>query len=841
MTGRLVMACTTVAMVFAANFMTARAQTAEAQEPAKTKPLQDAASSISAKPARPKSSVQTSTGAAHDDQYENSFRRAPKHFLMDQKTMWSSPAKIRIPQATWLVPLGGFAAGLLATDTDSSRHLNNAPNTLHHYQRFSNYGIGAMAGVGGGLYLLGLATHNRHQRETGFLSGEAAVDSLVAVEALKYVTQRERPLVDNANGSFWSGGDSFPSEHAAAAWSIAGVIAHEYPGPLPKLAAYGAASAISAARVTGKKHFPSDVLVGSAIGWLVGQYVYRTHHSPDLAGGEWGMPGIRPEEPHHWEPSSMGSPYVPLDSWIYPAITRLAALGYIKSDFEGMRPWTRMECARLVQEAADHFSETPSETKGVGNLYESLAREFSKEINLLGGGDNRAAELESVYARVTGISGQPLTDGFHFGQTINNDYGRPYQEGFNDVTGFSGWATDGPFVGYLRGEFQHAPSGPALPLSARQFISGADGPTLPLPPAAGTPTLNQFHLLDGYVGMQFDNWLLSYGKQSLWWGPSEGGPMMLSNNADPVNMIQLNRVSPFRLPSVLGWLGPMRLDFFLGQLTSHDFINIENQSLMGQWGLPLSRQPFIHGEKLSFKPTPNLEFSVSETTVFAGGPIPLNGHNFLRSYVGFIVPHNAGEVDITDARSGVDFTYHVPGLRNWLTFYGDGFSEDEFSPLGYPRKSAFQGGIYLPRIPALPKFDLRIEGGSTSPVDFPGCAGCFYQNGLFVNSYTNRGNLMGAWVGRASQAEQAWSTYWLTSRNTIQFDYRHRKIDSQFMPNGGTVNDGGVKADIWLNRTMELSGSLQFEKWNVPVLAATPQSNWTTSLQIGFWPKWPRK
>ena len=779
----------------------------------------------------------SSRSSSSVDTHDNSFRLAPKHFLFDQKGMWTSPAKIRIPDATWLVPLGGFAAGLLVTDSDSSRHLNNAPSTLHHYQQVSNYGVGAMAGVGGGLYLLGLATHNEHQRETGFLSGEAAVDSLVAVEALKYMTRRERPLVDNANGSFWSGGDSFPSEHAAAAWSIAGVIAHEYPGPLPKLAAYGAASAISAARVTGKKHFPSDVLVGSAIGWLVGQYVYRTHHSPELVGGEWGMPGIRPEEPHHWEPNSMGSPYVPLDSWIYPAITRLAALGYIKSDFEGMRPWTRMECARLIQEAADHFSETPSETKGAGSLYESLAREFSKEINLLGGGDNRAAQLESVYARVTGISGQPLTDGFHFGQTINNDYGRPYQEGFNDVTGFSGWASDGPFVGYLRGEFQHAPSGPALPLTARQFISGADGPTLPLPPATGAPRLNQFELLDGYVGMNFDNWQLSYGKQSLWWGPGEGGPMMFSNNADPVNMIQLNRVSPFRLSSVLGWLGPMRLDFFLGQVAGHDFINVENQSLMGQWGIPLSRQPFIHGEKLSFKPTSNFEFSVSETTLFAGGPIPLNGHNFLKSYLGFIVAHNVGEVDITDPRSSVDFTYRIPWLRNRLSLFGDAFTEDEYSPLAYPRKSAFQGGIYLPRVPGVPKLDLHIEGGSTSPTDFQGCAGCFYQNGLFVNSYTNRGNLMGTWIGRASQGEQAWSTYWITSRDTIQFNYRHREIDSKFIPNGGTVNDGGVKTDIWLNTTTELSGSVQFEKWNIPVLAATSQSNWTTSIGIRFWPR----
>ena len=53
----------------------------------------------------------------------------------------------------------------------------------------------------------------------------------------------------------------------------------------------------------------------------------------------------------------MGSPYVPLDSWIYPALERLAALGYVNSAIVGMRPWTRMECARQLGEAADRITD----------------------------------------------------------------------------------------------------------------------------------------------------------------------------------------------------------------------------------------------------------------------------------------------------------------------------------------------------------------------------------------------------------------------------------------------------------------------------------------------------
>ena len=50
-------------------------------------------------------------------------------------------------------------------------------------------------------------------------------------------------------------------------------------------------------------------------------------------------------------PSDIGSPYVPIGNWVYPALDRLIARGYIKSAFQGLRPWTRITCAELVTEA----------------------------------------------------------------------------------------------------------------------------------------------------------------------------------------------------------------------------------------------------------------------------------------------------------------------------------------------------------------------------------------------------------------------------------------------------------------------------------------------------------
>lgn len=759
-----------------------------------------------------------------------------RRFLEDQEQIWTSPAKIRFSDTQWLVPLSGITAGLFVTDTDYSKHLSQNPSTISHYKTLSNAGAGALIGGAGGMWLLGHVGHNEHWSETGFLAGEAAINSLVAVESFKYSLGRQRPFQGNGAGPFFQGGTSFPSEHSAAAWSIAGVVAHEYPGPLMKIMAYGLASLVDYSRIRGRQHFPSDVLVGSVIGNLVAQNIYSRHHDPGLGGGEWRSISQLFRGNGNLSPGNMGSPYVPIDSWVYPAFDRLAALGYVNSGMFGMRPWTRLECIRLLNEAVEQLDQRGSEDTQALHLYDSLVQEFSNDFANLAVGENHNLRVESVYTRVTGTSGVPLTDGYHFGQTIANNFGRPFAEGFSTVDGFSGWASEGRFATYIRGEYQHAPSIPALPLQARQFIASADGAGMPVPPDSPTLAVDQFQLLEAYVAMNVENWQFSFGRQTLLWGPSLSGPLMFSGNAAPVDMFRVSRISPFKLPSILGWMGPIRMELFLGQLAGQEFIFAQNTGLVGQFGRPLDRQPFIDGYRIGFKPTQNFEFGLSVTAVFSGATIPLTSHTFLRSLsLGNTIPGAAD--DPGDRRSGINFTYRVPKLRDWLTFYGEAFTEDEFSPLGYPRKSAYQGGIYIPRIPGIPKLDFRVEGGSTVPPDFPDCIGCFYINGRYLNGYTNRGNLMGSWLGRAGQGEQIWSTYWLTPRNNIQFNYRHQKVDGRFISGGGTLNDGGVRGEFWLGSSVKVSGAVQYEKWNYPVLDPLPRSNVTTTIGLSFWPR----
>jgi membrane-associated phospholipid phosphatase len=776
-----------------------------------------------------------------------SFKGLGKEFLLDQEQIWSSPAKLQFSDVQWLVPLSGITAGLFVTDFDYSKNLSHNPTTISHYNTISNAGIGALIGGAGGMWVLGHVKHNEHWSETGFLAGEAALNSLVMVESLKYSLRRERPFQGDGTGPFFQGGTSFPSEHAAVAWSIAGVVAHEYPSPFVKIMAYGLASFVDYSRIRGRQHFPSDVFVGSMMGNLIGQNIYSRNHDPGLGGEAWRSLSQMFRSDGNLTASNMGSPYVPMDSWVYSAFDRLAAMGYVKSGMFGMRPWTRLECARLLNESENHRIEDSSSSEAA-RTYAELAKEFAGEFREMSAGENRGAKVESLYTSFTGISGQPLTDGFNFGQTIVNDYGRPYQEGLNSADGFSAWATEGHLVVYVRAEYEHVPSAPALSESAREFIATSNGLPSVAPP---TPfgAVDRFQLLDSYVGLNFSNWQITFGPQTLWWGPSLGGPLMFSDNAAPVNMLRINRVSPFKLPSVLGWLGPWRVESFLGQLTGHDFVFQTDTGLVGQFGQSLGRQPFLDGSRLSFKPLPDFELGLSLTVVFAGGPTPLTAHTFFHSYSPSLgsqggVPGNP--TDPGDRRSGLDFTLRVPGVKDGLSFYSEAFVEDEYSPIAYWRNAATWSGLYLAQVPKLNKLDLRVEAGYT---DLPsglqnGTSQSHYSNGIFYSnvrypdgSYANDGYLLGNWMGRESQGVQAWSNYRFSPRSFIQASFRHQKVSHQFMPGGGTLTDAALSANVWLRNDLSVSGSVQYERWLYPIITPGAQTNFTSSLQLTFWPQ----
>lgn len=763
------------------------------------------------------------------------FKPFFKHMVGDQERFWTSPKEFRRPSTfKTFGPFLGFTGLLIASDSWLSKQVPNSPSQLKRSKDISDYAVFSLIGAGAGSWVLGHMAHNDHLSETGLLAGEAAINSTIAAYVFKEISQRQRPYLGNGHGDFFVGGTSFPSEHAAAAWSIASVIAHEYPSRLTQIAAYGLASAVTLTRVTGRQHFPADAFVGSVLGWYLGRQVYRAHHNTDLGGSDWGdLLGDNPEGNRN--PSSMASPYVPLDSWVYPALTRLAALGYIQSAHLGMRPWTRLECARLLSEASDQLADEGGVAGEEQNVVAALNTEFSEETARLNGAENLGVSLDSVYSRVTGISSTPLRDGYHLGETIINDFGRPYGKGFNSVDGFISHAEVGPLAFFVRGEYQHAPAMPSDSANVLQAISSTDD----VPPVPnGNIGVNRFDVLEWTVAFNVNNAQFSFGKQSLWLGPTESGSFLMSDNAEPIMMARVDSVSPYRFPLISKLLGPMRTEFFIGQLAGHHWelcvvpgCQQFSPAFPNVVGPDISPQPFIHGGKISVKPTENLELGAGYTAMFGGPGLPVTWHDFLRTFYA----HSSTPATNPGKRTtSANFSYRVPGLRNWLTIYADSLAVDEVSPVGSSRASV-NPGVYMPQIPGVPKLEIRAEGLHESLTNEFSPGFVYSDSRRYHNGYTNDGILMGNWIGRAGRGGQGWMTYSWSPKNRLQVGYRLQEVSHAFLE-GGRLADYSARADVAVSSQLSLSGMLQYEQWRFPLLSATRQSDTTASVQMTFYP-----
>ena len=261
---------------------------AQTPPPQQTPPTQTDAqgSAIEVKPGPPvikQKDLWTGTGYFHP------FTRMPRYVLQDQKAIWTSPFHTSKSDIKFWVIAGAATATLIATD----RHIvNNLPNSSSQVS-VSTWGsrLGAaytLIPVSAAFYFAGTAAKQDRFRETGLLAFETLIDTTLVVSVIKAATNRARPSEGDGSGHFWSSTEgrlhsSFPSGHAISSWAMASIIAHQYPHPrIVPILAYGLATSIVVARVGARRHFPSDVVAGSAMGWFIGDYVYGRRHNRDI-------------------------------------------------------------------------------------------------------------------------------------------------------------------------------------------------------------------------------------------------------------------------------------------------------------------------------------------------------------------------------------------------------------------------------------------------------------------------------------------------------------------------------------------------------------------------------
>jgi hypothetical protein len=210
-----------------------------------------------------------------------------KDVAQDEAGIVMSPRHTRPIDLWWIIPFGAATGLAVHYDTRAIHDLGVHPNREKDFNKVSDYGglYLPVAAAGAG-YIAGAVRNNDYLTETAVLSAEAMADATILDQGLKYALDRENPMLDNARGGLWPQGPkgwpnspSMPSEHAMNVWAFAHVVGGQYNGFATRVLVYGLASTVSVSRVIARQHFPSDVLVGSTLGWLAGGYVlhHRSH------------------------------------------------------------------------------------------------------------------------------------------------------------------------------------------------------------------------------------------------------------------------------------------------------------------------------------------------------------------------------------------------------------------------------------------------------------------------------------------------------------------------------------------------------------------------------------
>src|SRR5215472_14396786 len=380
---------------------------------------------------------------------------------------------------------------------------------------------------------------------------------------------------------------------------------------------------------------------------------------------------------------------IPLDSPIYLELETLDGLGYLDTYFSEIRPFSRIEAARLTLEAERNMKLDDEYVPLAVQLTTTLDLQLSEEIEWLRNNaeDNQpnmihpllSAEAQYIYSagsrrhwltgpnqQINAQEGTPLLP--------NND-GLQTDPGSNEIVRASGWAGFGSFLTTYAEGAAVGPLTHSIPGTSRGQLLGAE------------------------AVVSLGNQAISFGQQERWWGPDQFSSLDQDNNAKPFPALTWQNIHPRYLPWILRYLGPGRRQIFLGQLDA---------------ARATSQHPWIGGHVLVFKPLPWFEFGATREIIFGGRN---NDHYTFQGFMGRFTGIATGNPanGNTKSRGGGFLKLRFPKWRGLQIYYQMSGADNltkEVPQIGHymPFLSvSYQGGAYLPRLTADGLTDLRFE------------------------------------------------------------------------------------------------------------------------------------
>lgn len=488
---------------------------------------------------------------------------------------------------------------------------------------------------------------------------------------------------------------------------------------------------------------------------------------------------------------------VPLGDWAYAALDKLQGFGLIQSDIQGSRPFSRIEVARLIDEA---LGRKRASTGGIPPLVEDLLqrlqKDYREELALVGRGTDILAksflkpvhEIQTGYVYVDGkprqfvnlgkgdgnypgsnsgivaTEGTPLLynrDGINFGENSN------YYLQFSSMLGYRDF-----FAGYVE---------PILVARQTEGEMGLVGNKNWGPwtyPLNGYTDATRLDLLKGYGKLSLGKAEIEAGRDSMWWGQGRHGSLLLTNNASPLDMIKLSNPEPITLPWVLSNLGLFKYSVFASRLQDY----------------PDPPDPWLGGFRLDFKPHPLFEMGFGLAMQCGGKGVPGLSWSDILKILSFQSPKNANQL------AALDLRMRIPFLRN-AEFYMEYGGEDSGGlDFAHPNQIVFDDdawlfGLYFPRLTSDGKADLRLEyTRNAHRVDET--PGFWYGHSRYRGGYTNDSMIMGHHMGPDADDFFARMSYYVRSNINVGVEYDRMVRGITLNPVDEKVNQMGLDLTV---------------------------------------------
>lgn len=497
---------------------------------------------------------------------------------------------------------------------------------------------------------------------------------------------------------------------------------------------------------------------------------------------------------------AVSSPNIPLDSPIYLYLDKLAGFGLVTRDIKGVRPYSRSEAARLVEEAETRLA-SGGRLPLASDLVDQLKRLLAREM-----------ELRKDGKKAPGFDVVPLA-GARLRYVYLDGYPRDYFRAVNDYPG-----NEGVFgIGHgLRPEnrnpnpvYQRGGEGTPL-LENNNGVAYRKGHSLDLKATGEAhvysvaslvvePELlwseregeGELRLNRGYAKLGGGGLELEVGRDENWLGLGYRGSLTLSNNARNFDLVKIS--SPEPVKSRYLW------DLKYALIVSQFDRTVTNGK---------ERKPYFLAGKLSMKPTVNSEFGINLGRQAGGPGVDNSFGSTARGLIGGTSNDNSNSL------AGVELRFRFPRLAN-VEIFGEYSGEDSAS--FWPFVESYLAGFYIPQFTRSGRDDLRFEYFKGNRI--------LYVNGAFPGGYVYRDMPVGHAQGGATNEYFLRYSHWFSARNRLALEsFYTTRGESGRLPvdAGGRYDvDGEMQA---VERKLALRGF-----WSLPV-----GDDWSALVMYGW-------